>query len=198
MIFTTEPSCDWHVSSCRGWWCTSGPAVHYTGCWSWGRLAPSGRDTPSVGSWRPPGLPCRWRGRPQRTAPRCWTWTWGSSLTDWSAVWRHLPGGEAPGTVHLDRGLEEDGPDQPVGPEEGELVLLVTASQPLSLLHRKEDDRKEGKLILKVEGNGDLKGDSLPSLKRSWNLLINLILHQTIIFGLVNVESRSYYLFRIR
>ena len=46
----------------------------------------------------------------------------------------HKPGGEAPGTVHLDGGLEEDCPDQPVGPEEGELVLLVTARHLLSVL----------------------------------------------------------------
>ena len=38
---------------------------------------------------------------------------------------RHEPGREAPGTVHLHRGLEEDSPDQPVGSEEGELVVLV-------------------------------------------------------------------------
>ena len=46
----------------------------------------------------------------------------------------HEPGGESPGTVHLDGGLEEDCPDQPVGPEEGELVLLVTARHLLSVL----------------------------------------------------------------
>ena len=45
----------------------------------------------------------------------------------------HEPGSEAPGTVHLDGGLEEDSPDQPVGSEEGELVLLVGRSQFVSL-----------------------------------------------------------------
>ena len=45
----------------------------------------------------------------------------------------HEPGGEAPGAVHLDGSLEEDGPDKPVGSEEGELVLLVGRSQFVSL-----------------------------------------------------------------
>ena len=34
-----------------------------------------------------------------------------------------LPGRECPGTVHLDGGLEEEGPHQPVRPEQGELVV---------------------------------------------------------------------------
>ena len=45
----------------------------------------------------------------------------------------HEPGSETPGTVHLDGGLEEDSPDQPVGSEEGKLVLLVGWSQFVSL-----------------------------------------------------------------
>ena len=36
-----------------------------------------------------------------------------------------LPCCESPGTVDLDRRLEEDGPDQPEGPEQGEAVLLL-------------------------------------------------------------------------
>ena len=44
---------------------------------------------------------------------------------------RHEPGREAPGTVHLHRGLEEDSPDQPVGSEEGELVVLVAGGEGL-------------------------------------------------------------------
>ena len=44
---------------------------------------------------------------------------------------RHEPGSEAPGTVHLHRGLEEDSPDQPVGSEQGELVVLVAGGDGL-------------------------------------------------------------------
>ena len=41
----------------------------------------------------------------------------------------HEPGGEAAGAVHLHAGLEEDGPDEPVGAEQRELVVAVAAGQ---------------------------------------------------------------------
>ena len=37
----------------------------------------------------------------------------------------HEAGRERPRAVHADRGLEEQGPDQPVGPEQGKLVVGI-------------------------------------------------------------------------
>ena len=35
----------------------------------------------------------------------------------------YIPSSEGPGTVHLNGSLEQEGPDQPVGSEQGELVV---------------------------------------------------------------------------
>ena len=62
----------------------------------------------------------------------------------------YLPGSEGSGAVHLDRRLEEERPDQPVGAEQGELVARV-ASQRLLLTRHLRRQKNWVKIIPEAE-----------------------------------------------